>query len=61
MSIDDAEKAFKLAAKGLGEPDDSALFYMNAGFLHLCSALRKMERDIAEIDQKIVRVLQQIE
>jgi hypothetical protein len=60
MSILDAEKAFKAAAKDLQQPDDRALWNMNAGFLHLCSALRTMERDIAQIDRMIGHVSRQI-
>ena len=60
MSIRDAEKAFKAAAKGLGKLDDRPLWNMNAGFLHLCDALKELQAQMADIDRKIVYISKQI-
>ncbi len=61
MSILDAEKAFREAAKLLRGPDDRVLWHMNQGLLYLCGAVKQLQKQIALLDQMIEHVSRQIE
>jgi len=60
MSIDEADIKFSEALFSLRSIDDRGLFLISEGFIHLCKAIKQIDARLADLDEKIEHLSQQV-